>query len=230
MEQLKLELDAELARFLSERAQELRSTPDVLVASLLTHWHRIAHDKEPLGSDETVQDRMAKVAEHYVDESREMLDDDPGLSLDVTTPPPGAVGAAIQEQAPSRGSGDGEPAAQMSEAEIRQAFAEIAENYEEISREVFGVEPPLSAGPAPEHHLVAYRFSIPEKPQSANWTTAMIKSIESILTLRTKKRPPELSQLILHMRLPEGEQIDGPTLLFVEPDPVRSRLSAAADQ
>ena len=91
MEQLKLELDAELARFLNKRAHELRRTPDVLVSSLLTHWLRIAHEKEPLGSDEGVQDRMAKIAEHYADESREMLEDHPDLGLDAADPPQGAT-------------------------------------------------------------------------------------------------------------------------------------------
>ncbi len=137
MEQLKLELDAELARFLNKRAHELRSTPDVLVSSLLTHWPRIAHEKEPLGSDETVQDRMAKIADHYVDESRDILEDDSDLGLDAADASSGAGGATVQESALQRGSGD-EELARMSEAEIRQAFAEIAENYEEISREVFG--------------------------------------------------------------------------------------------
>ena len=138
MEQLKLELDAELARFLNKRAHELHSTPDILVSSLLTHWLRIAHEKEPLGSDETVQDRMARIAAYYADESREMLEDDPDLGLDVADPPLGAAGATAQEQALPRSLGDEEPSAPMSDAEIRQAFAEIAENYEEISREVFG--------------------------------------------------------------------------------------------
>ncbi len=138
MEQLKLELDAELARFLSKRAHELRSTPDVLVSSLLTHWLRIAHEKEPLGSDETVQDRMAKIAEHYVDESRDILEDDSDLGLDAADPRQGAGGGTIAKQVPARSSDVQQPSAQMGEAAIRQAFAEIAENYEEISREIFG--------------------------------------------------------------------------------------------
>lgn len=227
MEQLKLELDAELARFLNKRAHELRSTPDVLVSSLLTHWLRIAHEKEPLGSDETVQDRMAKIAEHYADESREILEDDPDLGLDVADPPQGAAGATAQEQALPGGSGDEETSAQMSDAEIRQAFAEIAENYEEISREAFGDQPPLSAESFPGQLFIAYRVSVPEKPQSAHWTSALI---ERILALRPKKRSPEPSQPTLHLWLSKEERIDGPTLLFVEPDPVGSELSAAADQ
>jgi len=227
MEQLKLELDAELARFLNKRAHELRSTPDVLVSSLLTHWLRIAHEKEALGSDETVQDRLAKIAEHYVVESRDILGDDSDLGLDAADPSPGASGATVQKPAQPRGSGDEEPVAQLSEAEIRQAFAEIAENYEEISREVFGDEPPLSADSLPGQLFIAYRVSVPEKPQSAHWTSALI---ERILALRPKKRSPEPSQPTLHLWLPKEERIDGPTLLFVEPDPVRSKLSAAADQ
>ncbi|MDE0133532.1 MAG: hypothetical protein OXM54_01715 [Acidimicrobiaceae bacterium] len=230
MEQLKLELDAELARFLNKRAHELRSTPDVLVSSLLTHWLRIAHEQEPLGSDETVQDRMAKIAEHYADESRGTLEDDPDLGLDAANPSPGAAEATVQEQALPRGSGDEEPTAQMSDAEIRQAFAEIAENYEEISREVFGDEPPLSADLLPERFFVAYRVAIPEKPQSANWTSALMERIERILMLRLKKRPTEPSPNTLQIWLPRDARIDGPTLLFVEPDPVRSELSTAADQ
>ncbi|MCY3894358.1 MAG: hypothetical protein OXF65_13820 [Acidimicrobiaceae bacterium] len=226
MEQLKLELDAELARFLNKRAHELRSTPDVLVSSLLTHWLRIAHEKEALGSDETLQDRMARIAEHYVDESRDILEDDSDLGLDAADPSSGAGGATVQEPALPRGSGD-EELARMSEAEIRRAFAEIAENYEEISREVFGDEPPLSAGSFPGQLFIAYRVAVPEKPQSAHWTSALI---ERILALRPKKRSPEPSQPTLHLWLSKEERIDGPTLLFVEPDPVRSELSAAADQ
>ena len=230
MEQLRLELDAELARVLSKRAHELRSTPDVLVSSLLTHWLLIAHEKETLGADETVQDRIARIAEHYVDESREILEDDPDLALDAADPPPESVGTALHEQTLPQGSGDEELVARMSEAAMRQAFAEIAENYEEISREVLGDDPPLSADLFPGHHFVAYRISIPEKPQSANWTSALMERIERILTSRPKKRRPEPGQPTLRMWLPKGERIDGPTLLFVEPDPVRSRLSAAADQ
>ena len=74
-----------------------------------------------------------------------------------TGPPPGAAGATLQRQALPHGSSDEEPAAPMSEAAMRQAFAEIAENYEEISREVLGDDPALSADLFPEHHTVRCR-------------------------------------------------------------------------
>ncbi len=230
MEQFKLELDAELARVLNQRAHELHSTPDVLVSSLLTHWLRIAHEEETLGSDETVQDRISRIAEHYVDESRKILEDDPDLGLDVADPPSSAIDATLQEQAPPRDSSEEGTPDRMSEAAMRQAFAEIAENYEEISREVLGDDPPLSADLFPGHLFIAYRFSIPEKPQSENWTSTLMERIERILARRPKKRLAETSQPTMHMWLPMGERIDGPTLLVVEPDPVRSRLSAATDQ
>lgn len=201
----------------------------MLVSSLLTHWLRLAHETEQLGADESVQDRMARIAEHYVGESRELLEDDPDLRLDVADPP-GAVGATSRDQAAAHGTDVEGPTAGLSKADIEQAFAEIAEHYEEISREVFGDEPPLSVGDLTEHHLIAYRFAIPEKPRSSNWTSTLFKHIERILTMRPKKPLPDSHYLTLHVRLPAGERIDGPALLYVEPDPVRSELSTVADQ
>ncbi len=229
MEQIKLVLDAEQSRFLEERARRLRSTPDALVSSLLTHLARLACETAELGPHETVQDRMALIAEHYVDESREMLEDDPDLCLDVDDLPE-AAGPALWDETLPRGSGAEEPPAQMSEADIEQAFAEIAEHYEEISREVFGEEPALSADLLPAAHFVAYGFPFPEKPQGTNWASALIERIEHILALRPQNRRPELHHLTMHLWLPTGEQINGPTILYVEPDPARSRLTAAADQ
>ena len=229
MEQIKLMLDAEQSRFLKERARRLHSTPDALVSSLLTHLARLAYETAELGPHETVQDRMALIAEHYVGESREMLEDDPDLCLDVDDAPE-AAGPTLQEETLFSGSGAEEPTAQMSEADIEQAFAEIAEHYEEISREVFGDEPALSADLLPAPHFFAYGLPFPEKPQGTNWTSALIERIEHLLAPRPQNRRPELHHLTMHLWLPTGEQINGPTILYVEPDPARSRLTAAADQ
>lgn len=134
---------------------------------MLTRWLRLADGTAELGSDETVQDRMAVIAEHYVKESREFLEDDPDLCLDVADPPPAASGRS-QEQALPRGADDAPPPVAMSNAEIEQAFAEIAEHYEEISREVFGDEPALSAGALPERRMPA-RAASPARAGSPGW-------------------------------------------------------------
>lgn len=226
MEPLKLVLDTEQAQFLNKRASELRSTPDELVLSLVRFWVHHAGGYEPLGEGESVQDRMALIADHYADESRELLEDDPDLCLDVTDQTEFA-GATFRAQDLPRGTDDEEPHSEMSEADVEQAFAEIAEHYEQISREVFGEEPALSVDALPDRNLIACRFTVLEEPQRTNWASALL---ERILAVWRWKRPTEVDYPILHLRLPAGEQIDRPTILYVEPDPARSRLFTAADQ
>lgn len=153
MEHLSLRLDAEQARFLNERASRLRSTPDALISSMLTALARLAAEADELGPDETVEDRMAAIAEHYASDGRDPLEDDPDLCLDVA----GTLSLTgdMPRKQPRRSADNTEPPAEMSNAEIEQAFGEIADHYEEIISEVFGDKPPLSVGALPGPRMVA---------------------------------------------------------------------------
>ena len=183
MEQLKLVLDAEQARYLNERATELHRTPDELVSSLLTYWLHHAHKPQPLGENESVQDRFARIAEQYVDKSRELFEDDPDLRLDIDVPsgdddsPPAAKRRSDVDVAPTEG---------MTEEDVQRAFAEIAEHYTEICREVFGEDPVLSGGVVSERHLYAYGLPIREESRSAGWLSALATRIEQLLSMRPK--------------------------------------------
>ena len=225
MERLELALDAEQARFLAERASELRSTPDELVSSLLVYWLSLAREAEPLREEETVQDRLAVIAERYAAASRELFADDPDLCLDV------ADAADADDRSPEAAPGaeaDAAPTDPLSEADVQQAFAEIAEHYAEISREVFGDEPALSAGLISGRHRYAYGVPIPDKPRSEGWLSALIDSVER-RRMQRPKRSTAPSHYIFHVWLPADEPIDGPALLYVEPEFSRREPPVAAD-
>ena len=219
MAHLKIVLSAELARVLNQRATRLHRTPDELVSALLTYWLVHARELQPLRKNESVQDRFAMIAERYVEISRELLEDDPDLGLDVTIPSGDdeCSHASERRRETSTASTD-----EMTEQDIQRVFADIAEHYTEICREALGDDPVLSGGHDTGRYLYAYDLPIQEKSRGAGWP-ALAARINQLLQL-DPERPDTLSHRVIHVRVPAGESIDGPTLLYVDPE-----LAAYAD-
>ena len=86
----------------------------------------------------------------------------------------------------------------------------------------------ISGGVVSERHLYAYGLPIREESRSAGWLSALATRIEQLLSMRPK-RPTTPSHCVIHVWLPTGESIDGPTVLYVDPELERLRLPAVAD-
>ena len=104
----------------------------------------------------------------------------------------------------------------MSETEVQRAFGKLADRYEEISREVFGGQPPLSAD-LPDRHIYAVGIPIsgraPAKPTGCHQLLREWNGFLDLGAVRFDLR----SDYIVHMQVPAGEQIVGPALVYLRP-------------
>ena len=210
MERVKVALSSEQALFLHERAAALNSTPDELISALLDAVLMVVGQ----GDEQSVQERFVELADHYGEISKDLFVDDPDLCLDAVEGPGGEDAPSIAES----DAGD-EPAEvsapEMSETEVQRAFGKLADRYEEISREVFGGQPPLSAD-LPDRHIYAVGIPISGEPGKADRLPSAVAKMERFLDLGAVRFDLR-SDYIVHMQVPAGEQIVGPALVYLRP-------------
>ena len=212
------------ARFLGKRAKATDSTPGAVLQALIS---QVLQEAVAGGSHEgipTVQAGFAAFAERYADITESVDQPDLELRLDASSDPPAAEGARSRTEPPEGGPPDLSEPVDLTDEDLRQAFAEFERDYRGISEQLFGEDAAFSAH-LPDRHFYAFAVTIPTETESGGDPLTVAELLDRLPP--AEEIEPALSRYIAHLVVAADDPLDGPAIIY--PHTRRGTRSPSAD-